>query len=397
MKKLTILIMTVIMLFGCTQDAFATEHGVAVADNDPIVIVLDAGHDTTHGGARANGLSETKINLKIAQYCYEELCTYSNVKVYMTRTITGCPYPEALELSNGPQVDNRRRVDFAASVDADAYIALHLNACEVESISGAEVFIPDTQYLPEVGKTALNLGKTILKSLSTIGLEDRGTYTRLSEDGTLYPDGSLADYYGVIKRAKELGFTGIIVEHAYITSPTDVANHLSTDEQIKKIGVADAKGIADYYGLVKDGNPLEQDTLRKVEFMKDGVLVCTQYVRDGYDATELDAEYMEIAKVTYGSSLKNITADTVIEVDYIPASEYTGEPDTEAPVDTETESESEAESETEDVAKPGDTQAGKDTNSPSKDILWILVGVCVVLVISIVVLFVIWWNKKKRL
>ena len=193
MKKFTILIITAIMLFGCTQDAFATENDVSVADNKPLVIVLDAGHDTTHGGARANGLSETAIVLKIAQYCYEELCTYSNVKVYMTRTITGCPYPEALEVSNGPQIDNRRRVDFAASVDADAYVSLHLNACEVDYISGAEVFIPDTQYCPEVGEDALALGKTILKHLSSLGLKNGGTYTRLSEDGNLYPDGSLLD------------------------------------------------------------------------------------------------------------------------------------------------------------------------------------------------------------
>ena len=399
MKKVTILIMTAILLLSSTQDFFATENEVSAvpADNKPLVIVLDPGHDTTHGGARANGLSETKINLKIAQYCYEELCTYSNVKVYMTRYITGCPYPEALEVSNGPQIDNRKRVDFAASVGADAYVALHLNACEVDTISGAEVYIPDTQYRPEVGKEGAALGKSILNSLSAIGLEDRGTYTRLSEDGTLYPDGSLADYYGVIKRAKDLGMPGIIVEHAFITSSHDVANYLSTDEQIKKVGIADAKGIAEYYGLVKDGTTLQQDTLHKVEFMKDGVLISTQYVRSGYSATPLDADYMEIKNITYGSSLKNIKADTIIEVDYEPADAQGTEPGTEASTETESEleTESETQSETEEVI-PSETEAVDDKNTSPKDFPWIVVGVCVAVIVGVVVVIV-WWNKKKQL
>ena len=40
---------------------------------------------------------------------------------------------------------------------------------------------------------------------------------RNSEDNTQYPDGSLADYYGIIRRCKEAGIAGIIVEHAFMT------------------------------------------------------------------------------------------------------------------------------------------------------------------------------------
>ena len=54
------------------------------------VIVLDPGHGGHDGGASSsfNGKTylEKELNLKIAQYCKAELETYSNVKVYMTRS-----------------------------------------------------------------------------------------------------------------------------------------------------------------------------------------------------------------------------------------------------------------------------------------------------------------------
>lgn len=126
MKRIIIILMSLLLLLGNTEYIFATE-------SDALVIVLDPGHDYSHGGAKGNGLGETALNLKIAQYCYEELCTYSNVRVYMTRYSSDCPYPENCGVNEGARKDNLKRVEFAKSLDADAYVALHLNSFTTSS------------------------------------------------------------------------------------------------------------------------------------------------------------------------------------------------------------------------------------------------------------------------
>lgn len=435
MKKFITLIMVVMLLLGSTQQVLATEINsteintseVESADettSDAFVIVLDPGHDSNHGGARGNGLSETALNLKIAQYCYEELCTYSNVKVYMTRYSSECPYPETLGVYLGSRKDNTKRVEFAASVGADAYVALHLNSNMSASVSGAEVYIPNTQYRPEVGQAGRALGQSILTQLGTLGLTQRGLFTRWSEDGTYYEDGSLADYYGVIKRAKDFAIPGIIVEHAFISNASDCANYLSTDAQLKALGVADATGIANYFGLVKDGTVLQPDTLHTVKFMHDGQLISTQYVRHGYSATLLDEEELEVINLTYGSSLDNITEDTIIQIDYEPAPEPEPvpqpepEPETESETESEQVSDSEAESElgtetgvdtetqseleeeidttTEEMIAPEETEDVDNPQNHENPFLWIWGIVLIILVLAIGGVFTFWWYKKKK-
>lgn len=76
-----------------------------------------------------------------------------------------------------------------------------------------------------------------------------GVKIRNSATGNTYADGSPADYYGVIRQAKQAGFPGIIVEHAFISNASDAKKYLGSDEALKKLGIADAAGIAETYGL----------------------------------------------------------------------------------------------------------------------------------------------------
>ena len=70
---------------------------------------------------------------------------------------------------------------------------------------------------------------------------------------TTYPDRSKADYYSIIRNAKIKGFPGIIVEHAFLSNSKDVS-FLSSDANLKRVGVADATGIAQYFGLSKQAS-----------------------------------------------------------------------------------------------------------------------------------------------
>lgn len=222
-----------------------------------VIVVLDPGHDATHGGAYANGLREDELNLSIALYCREALSQYYGVTVYMTRETEDCPYPGT---SAGD--DNMNRVDYAKRVGADVYVALHCNSATATSANGFEIYYPNRNYDALISSDGMALAQELEKELASLGLYDRGVKVRSSEDNTLYPDGSLADYYGVIKRAKLNGFPGLIVEHAFLTNAGDAA-FLSDDANRKKLGEADAEAIAAYFGLSKEAQPTE--TARPVE------------------------------------------------------------------------------------------------------------------------------------
>lgn len=202
-----------------------------------LVVCLDPGHGGTDGGASANGLVEKNLNLKIAQYAKAELETYAGVTVYMTRT--GDNY---LTLDE--------RVAYATSVGANVFVSIHINS-GASAASGAEVYYPNSNYNATVGTIGHDLAEKILAKLVSLGLANRGTKIRNSESGDTYDDGSLCDYYGVIRRAKKAGIPGLIVEHAFVSNASDASNFLSSDEKLQALGVADATGIAEYYGLVK--------------------------------------------------------------------------------------------------------------------------------------------------
>ena len=217
-----------------------------------IVIVLDPGHDATHAGAHsAGGLQEADLTLKIANYCADELRQYNGVSVYMTRTSAACPYPGT---SSGDDLINR--VNFAKSVGCDLYVSIHLNTASASSACGAEVYYPNANYNSNANKIGSGAASSILEQLVGLGLNDRGTKiknrdTSDNEPEDYYPDGSVADSYSVIRNSKKSGFTGIIIEHAFLSSDTDVASFLSNESTIQCLGVADAIGIANYYGLSK--------------------------------------------------------------------------------------------------------------------------------------------------
>ena len=211
-----------------------------------VVVVLDPGHDNSHGGASTtvNGTTykEQELTLKIAQYCKAALEAHGGITVYMTRTSNTCP-------NGGDAVSsttcNAQRVAYAQSVGADYYVSIHLNSAAA-SASGAEVYYPNQNYRPDLSSNGQQLAQSILDQLVALGLKDRGVKIRESEDKTTYPNGSLADYYGVIRRCKEAGICGIIVEHAFLSNTSDVTNFLSSDAKLKKLGEADAAGIISY-------------------------------------------------------------------------------------------------------------------------------------------------------
>lgn len=223
-----------------------------------VVIALDPGHDTCHHGCTYGSFDENAANLAIAMYCKQELETYKGVTVYLTKSTLDCPYGADPASSTGCLAG---RVNFAKAVGANALVSLH-NDYDGDldtSQCGCKIIIPNPFYRADVSMTALGLAQAIIPQLTATGLTinnwklcPTGTGIVMRNSGSAtYPDGTPKDYYALINKSKSAGMPCIIVEHAYCTNPSDLQNHLSTQDQLAQLGIADARGIAAYYGLSK--------------------------------------------------------------------------------------------------------------------------------------------------
>ena len=207
-----------------------------------ITIAIDPGHGGSDPGAVANGLREKDLTLAVSLALKEELESYDGVRVVMTRTTDTRP-------SENTSADLSSRVDMAAAADADALVSIHFNSGSPIA-KGAEVWYGNSSsYNYGTHTQGRTLSNAIQKQLTSLGLADRGIKTR-DNPYYDYPDGSTGDYYAIIRQAREENMTGIIVEHAFVTSASDAAL-LHDANFVRSLGIADATGIAQAYGLSK--------------------------------------------------------------------------------------------------------------------------------------------------
>ena len=210
---------------------------VAAAEED-VVIVLDPGHGGLDSGTvmKYDGVQvcESAINLAIAQYCRDYLEEhYGNVQVYLTR-------------ETDKKVSLDERVDFAEAVGADYLLSIHINS-DVGVARGALALVPRGRYNPEQGAASKRTAEAILLHLEELGMVNRGTEYRLGEDR--YADGTYVDYFAVIRGGVKRNIPAIIMEHGFLDNEEDYREFLSTPEQLRALGEADALGLAETLGL----------------------------------------------------------------------------------------------------------------------------------------------------
>lgn len=223
-----------------------TTRSAAKDGNSNVIVVLDPGHGGKDNGASRtyNGITyyEKTLNLKIALACREELQKYAGVKVYMTR-------------SDDTYVELLDRTAYGKEVGATVLVSIHNNSADNTSANGAQVYFPSNNYNSTIGTQGNQLANQVMAQLVNLGLKDSGCKVRYSDDPDFddykYPDGSISDYYNIIRNSKKQGFPGIIIEHAFLSNSSDTANFLSDDNKLRALGVADATGIANYFGLHK--------------------------------------------------------------------------------------------------------------------------------------------------
>lgn len=225
----------------CMAGFFSLMHAdlvKAASSSDKYVIVLDPGHGGAEAGAGAtfNGITynEEEITWKLANYVKEELAKCPNIEVHLTRDI----YYYKMGLSE--------RVQVGYEYNADLLVSLHIDSSDSPAPSGGSLLISNGNYRPELAEKEKILGDLLKTEFTQIGLNWRGCVVRNSSNGSTYPNGKIRDYYGIVAGSVEKNLVGVILEHCFISNPSDVSNFLSSDKKIKKLAVADANAIVAY-------------------------------------------------------------------------------------------------------------------------------------------------------
>lgn len=216
-------------------------------------VVICAGHDATHTGASGNGLKEEELTFKVAQYCKQALEQYQGVTVYMDRDSISCKYP-----GQSTSYCLNQRIKDAAALGATVFVDIHFNT---GGGTGAEVYYPNKSYNEGIHQEGQNLANKILSELSALGLTNRGAKIKDGTTGETDSNGNKDDYFTTNYLSKQYGMTGVIVEHAFLDSASDAAK-LKDENFLKKLGEADAAGIAATYGFSKGDNGNEQATVQ---------------------------------------------------------------------------------------------------------------------------------------
>lgn len=177
-------------------------------------VFLGVGHGGKDPGAVGNGFEEADLNLSIALACQAELVRHG-VIVGMGRT-----KDENNDLSEEIRECNAFNPDLA--------IDIHNNAGGGD---GAEAY-----YHCGGGKSK-TLAENVLKEITAIGQNSRGTKIKKNAVGT--------DYFGFIR---ETVAPAIIIECAFVDNAKDI-QIIDTAAEQKKMGVAIAKGILKTLGV----------------------------------------------------------------------------------------------------------------------------------------------------
>ncbi len=281
-KIITLLIVLSIIVSGIIPSSEVE------ASNDPIIIVLDPGHGGTDPGAISNGIYEKNINLTIATYMKAALDEYSNVEVYMTRT-------------TDTYLTLEERAIVAAEYDADLLISIHANSSTSSSANGVEVYYPNSNYTSNFTSSisyskVKTLAQNLVDGLADLGLKNLGIKIRNSESNTLYDDGSLADYYGVIRESKIRGIPTILIEHGFLSNTSDRTTYLNSNAKLKTLALANVETIVETLGLTIVSAELTITAPTKTEYIvgesldTTGLTVKAKY-SDGTSKTLTSSDY----------------------------------------------------------------------------------------------------------
>lgn len=224
------------------DDTLGDDQGADPEEDKPQnkVVVLDPGHGGKFTGARYFDFKEEILTLSVANYVRDYLLTnYEGIEVYLTRE-------ENIALDDDIKLELEKRAIVAEEHNADFFVSLHFNASENHQLNGTTVY---ASFRENVSEKSQGMAYSILDQLVALGLKNNGVKTRVSKD-YVDAEGNKLDYYAVIRHAQLRDIPGVIVEHCFMDNETD-KEFFDTEEKLRMLAEADAKGIANYMELKK--------------------------------------------------------------------------------------------------------------------------------------------------
>ncbi len=190
-------------------------NAVPVSDK---VIVLDAGHGASDGGAiGTTGVAEKDINLKIAQKL-QKLLEQTGATVIVTRA-------DDSAIAETKRNDMRLRKSIKETSAADIFVSIHMNKFSQSKYSGAQVF-----YSSDDKSKAL--GEAIQSSMRNILNPDNNRVAKNAENS--------------IYILKKSDVPSVIVECGFLSNPEEEELLTQSDYQ-DKVAWSVYAGITSYF------------------------------------------------------------------------------------------------------------------------------------------------------
>lgn len=188
-----------------------------------IKIMLDAGHYTNYNQSKVfKSYYEGNMVWKLQSYLKKELEEYG----FTVSTTRSSRDKDKALYDRGYMAKGY-----------DVFLSLHSNACDNESVDRVVII----KGYDQKDTLASKFGKAITDVMGV--KQSPQIYIKKNNSG--------GEYYGVLRGAKAAGVANrFILEHGFHTN-TKTAKWLYNDENIKKLAVAEAKVLADYYGYKK--------------------------------------------------------------------------------------------------------------------------------------------------
>ena len=208
------------LIFRQTQTAFP-----AVSENDnPLTVVIDAGHGGRDGGAVAeDGTLEKHLNLAVAKYL-KALLESADIRVVMTRETD-------IELAS-PDSPHKKaddlyaRLNLAMECENAVFVSIHMNRFPVEKYRGLQV------YYSENHEKSLTLAQTV----QTVAEET----LRNTQDRRVKPAGDS------IYLMKHLEIPAILVECGFLSNPEET-ELLKSEAYQKKLALCLYASLIRYF------------------------------------------------------------------------------------------------------------------------------------------------------
>ena len=173
--------------------------------NSDIVVAIDPGHGAEDPGATYANLKEKDINWGIAQEIKKKFDQTPGIRGVIIR-----------EYNENPSLEERARR--AKNNNANLYVSIHINATSgAYSVRGAEVYVPVYKAEAKYNNYCSKLAYSVLENLRKVGVPSRRSdpLTKYSEEPSrVYPDGTRADWMGMIRNPVYNGIPSILIEPA---------------------------------------------------------------------------------------------------------------------------------------------------------------------------------------